>query len=278
VFCRGLFLLIVGLEAVSGFAPSSSSPVSLRGAGQRAICPKGRATAASPSRRPLAGLNMLGNLFGGKKVTAEEAGLIPEVYPAGTSIGSTQIRIKMASWVKAPVELGNIFSLGGTPTKGAGEIKIGDTITPTQTQEQPVLGWEAEKGALYTVIMTDPNPTPKDPSKGEWVHWIRCNIPGDNLPLDGKDGGDNVKEYVPSGPPQGTGEHKYYVMLYKQEGEVDVEDADRTPFTDSGRSGFKSPAFAEKYSLGDPVGFSYFKAEYDNYVLELYSNLKAGKR
>jgi phosphatidylethanolamine-binding protein (PEBP) family uncharacterized protein len=92
------------------------------------------------------------------------------------------------------------------------------------------------------------NPKQHKPYGSEWVHWIRCNIPGDNLPLDGKDGGDNVKEYVPSGPPQGTGEHKYYIMLYKQEGEIDVEDTDRTPFTDSGRSGFKSPGERCRFS------------------------------
>jgi phosphatidylethanolamine-binding protein (PEBP) family uncharacterized protein len=53
---------------------------------------------------------------------------------------------------------------------------------------------------------------------------------------------------VPSGPPQGTGLHKYYIMLYKQEGEIDVEDTDRIPFTDAGRSGFKSPGEASLFT------------------------------
>ena len=35
------------------------------------------------------------------------------------------------------VALGDIFSFGDTPTKGAGEIKMGDTITPTQAQVLP---------------------------------------------------------------------------------------------------------------------------------------------
>ena len=41
--------------------------------------------------------------------------------------------------------------------------------------------------------------------------------------------------------------HKYYIMLYKQEGEIDVEDTDRIPFTDAGRSGFKSPGEASLF-------------------------------
>jgi hypothetical protein len=45
---------------------------------------------------------------------------------------SPQQQIYIPPFPLQTVELGNIFSLGGTPTKGAGEIKIGDTITPTQ--------------------------------------------------------------------------------------------------------------------------------------------------
>ena len=33
----------------------------------------------------------------------------------------------------------------------------------------------------------------------QWVHWVRVNIPGDNLPCDGEDGGDDLKIYVGAG-------------------------------------------------------------------------------
>ena len=33
----------------------------------------------------------------------------------------------------------------------------------------------------------------------QWVHWVRVNIPGDNLPCDGEDGGDDLKTYVGAG-------------------------------------------------------------------------------
>lgn len=50
----------------------------------------------------------------------------------------------------------------------------------------------------------------------EWVHWVRVNIPGDNLPCDGKDGGEDLKAYVGSGPPKDTGLHRYVFLVFKQ--------------------------------------------------------------
>jgi hypothetical protein len=50
-------------------------------------------------------------------------------------------------------------------------------ITPTQAQSRPVVGWEAEKGAYYTLVMTDPDaPSRLSPSLREWVRkFIRAH-------------------------------------------------------------------------------------------------------
>jgi len=218
-----------------------------------------------------------GGLFGGKKtVSAEEAGLIPAIFPEGTEVGTSEVLCKYPVWVKSAMAMGDIFSFGDTPTKGAGEIKPGDTITPVQAQSKPTLGWSGDSGAYYTVVMTNPDaPSAKDPSQREWVHWVRGNIPGDNLPCDGEDGGDDIKDYVGAGPLDGMGLQRYFIMIFKQKaGKIDFEGKDRAPFTDSERPGFKTAEFAEKYELGTPIGFTYFKAEYDNYVPELYARLK----
>lgn len=62
------------------------------------------------------------------------------------------------------------------------------------------------QGAYYTLILTDPDaPSRAEPKLREWVHWVRVNIPGDNLPCDGEDGGDDLKTYVGSAPPADTG-------------------------------------------------------------------------
>ena len=120
-------------------------------------------------------------------------------------------------------------------------------ITPTQAQTAPVVGWEAEPGAFYTLVLTDPDaPSRASPTLREWVHWVRVNIPGDNLPCDGEDGGDDLKTYVGAGPPASTGLHRYVFLLYKQpNGKQTFEDADRTPFVKNGRDKWSASKFAE---------------------------------
>ena len=42
----------------------------------------------------------------------------------------------------------------------------GATITPTQTQDQPTIAFQAEPGALYSIVMTDPDvPSRRNPSR-----------------------------------------------------------------------------------------------------------------
>lgn len=120
-------------------------------------------------------------------------------------------------------------------------------ITPTQAQAVPVVGWEAEPGAFYTLVLTDPDaPSRASPTLREWVHWVRVNIPGDNLPCDGEDGGDDLKTYVGAGPPASTGLHRYVFLLYKQpNGKQSFEEADRTPFVKNGRDKWSAAKFAE---------------------------------
>jgi len=230
--------------------------------------------------RPAAPANLqmqfgLGNMFKGKEETAEEAGLVPDVWPEPFETKSV-LRVKYPAWVKSAVDLTNVASFGGTPTRGAGEIKTGQVVTPTQAQEKPVLGWEAEEGSYYTVILTDPDaPSRAEPKLREYVHWARVNILGENLPCDGQDGGDDLKEYVGAGPPSNTGDHRYFFLVFKQQdGKTDFDDDERIPFVNSGRPNFKTADFAAKYNLGAPIAWSYFKASYDNYVLELYAKLK----
>jgi len=220
----------------------------------------------------------LGGLFGGgggKQEAPEDSGLVPDIF-AETFEPKTDLRVKYPTWVKSAVDLKSVASFGGTPTRGAGEIQCGQTVTPTQAQDKPVLGWEAEAGAYYTVVMTDPDaPSRAEPKLREYIHWVRVNIPGDNLPCDGQDGGDDLKEYVGAGPPAGTGEHRYFFLVFKQpDGKMEFDAQERIPFVNTGRPKFSTSKFVEEYELGQPVAWTYFKSSYDNYVPELVALLK----
>lgn len=89
---------------------------------------------------------------------------------------------------------------------------MGNELTPTQVKDQPTVTWTADDTAYYTLIMTDPDaPSRVDPSLGEVRHWYAGNIPGNRIA-----DGEQLFEYRGSGPPQGTGLHRYIFLVFKQ--------------------------------------------------------------
>ncbi|PAV80547.1 hypothetical protein WR25_11395 isoform B [Diploscapter pachys] len=83
------------------------------------------------------------------------------------------------------------------------EVNLGNVLTPTQVKDMPKLAWEADSGALYTVLMTDPDaPSRKDPKFREWHHWLVINVPGSDISK-----GDTIAQYIGSGPPEKTGKN-----------------------------------------------------------------------
>lgn len=67
---------------------------------------------------------------------------------------------------------------------------------------------------------TDPDaPSRAKPEFREWHHWLVGNIPGNDV---GK--GETLSEYVGSGPPQGTGLHRYVFLVYKQNDKINFDE------------------------------------------------------
>ncbi|KAK2148225.1 hypothetical protein LSH36_508g00002 [Paralvinella palmiformis] len=154
---------------------------------------------------------------------------------------------------------------------GIDEIKPGVVRTPTQVKNQPIVEWEAESGAFYSLIMNDPDaPSRKNPKFGEWHHWLVTNIPGNSV-----SSGDVMSEYVGAGPPNGTGLHRYVFLLFKQQGKQDFPGLNKiTNHSSNGRPKWKVREFVNKYNLGSPIAGNFFQAEYDSYCEELYKQLK----
>lgn len=99
-----------------------------------------------------------------------------------------------------------------------GELSVneGNELTPTQVKKKPTLKWTSKDDELYTVIMTDPDaPSRKEPIMKEFQHWTVVNIPGNDV-----EKGQVVADYVGSGPPSGTGLHRYVFLVYKQNGKI----------------------------------------------------------
>ena len=94
------------------------------------------------------------------------------------------------------------------------------------------------------------------------------NIPGSNIAK-----GDTLSEYIGSGPPQGTGLHRYVMLIFKQPGKINPEEKRLTNRSGEGRGNFKIRDFAKKYGLGDPVAGNFYQAQWDDYVPKLYAQL-----
>ncbi|RZC41298.1 PBP domain containing protein [Asbolus verrucosus] len=149
-------------------------------------------------------------------------------------------------------------------------VEGGNELTPTQVKDVPSIKWDADDDALYTVCMTDPDaPSRQAPEFREWQHWLVGNIPGNNI-----DQGDVLSAYIGSGPPKGTGLHRYVFLVYKQDGKINFDERRLSNTSEDGRSGFSIRKFAEKYQLGRPVAGNVYQAQWDDYVPTLYKQLE----
>jgi len=154
---------------------------------------------------------------------------------------------------------------------GSKKVQLGNVLTPTMVKDMPTrIVWPADANSLYTLCMTDPDaPSRADPKFREWHHWLVINIPGSELAK-----GHTLSEYVGSGPPEGTGLHRYVFLAYKQGGKIDPSCRPKlTNRSGDGRGKFKIADFAKQHSLGNAIAGNFYLAEWDNYVPKLYEQL-----
>ncbi|EEB16280.1 phosphatidylethanolamine-binding protein, putative [Pediculus humanus corporis] len=151
-------------------------------------------------------------------------------------------------------------------------LSLGNELTPTQVKNPPsVLKWKAEEDSFYTLCMTDPDaPSRKDPKFREWHHWLVVNIPGTDV-----NKGETLSEYVGSGPPKGTGLHRYVYLIYKQNGKIETSKLRKlTNKSGDHRGKFSIQKFSEEHNLGNPIAGNFYQAQWDDYVPHLYKQLE----
>ena len=143
---------------------------------------------------------------------------------------------------------------------------IGQIVTPTQVQNPPSVQWNGDEKCMYAVFMTDPDaPSRKDQKYGQWYHWGVINIHGEDIA-----NGEVIAQYVGAGPPQGTGLHRYLVLVYKQDKKIDFK-GNKLVMAMKGRNNTNIRNFAKELGLGLPIAGTCFQAEWDDYVPKLYA-------
>uniref|UniRef100_A0A1Q3FF27 Putative phosphatidylethanolamine-binding protein n=1 Tax=Culex tarsalis TaxID=7177 RepID=A0A1Q3FF27_CULTA len=199
-------------------------------------------------------------------------------------LGSEETRSEMADVQKAftehevvpdvvdaaPAELAKVTYPSGVSANG------GNELTPTQVKDQPRIEWTVDDpSAYYTLFMVDPDaPNRADPKFRSVCHWFVGNIPGTRIAE-----GDHRIAFVGSGPPQGSGLHRYVFLVYKQPGgdKLDLSDAPRTSNRSrNNRLNFQHSTFVERYGLGPLVAGNFYRAQFDDYVPTLHAQLSSG--
>lgn len=143
-------------------------------------------------------------------------------------------------------------------------VTLGNELTPTDVKDPPVtVNWEFKNNTYYTLAMVDPDaPSRSEPKFREFNHWLIVNILENDLST-----GDVITGYLGSGPPKGTGLHRYVFLIYKQSGNLENIDEPRTSNTSiAHRVNFSIKGFAKKYNLGQPVAGNFYVAQWDPYV------------
>lgn len=152
-------------------------------------------------------------------------------------------------------------------------MELGNELTPTQVKSEPTVTYKADPDSYYLLCMTDPDaPSRQAPTLREFRHWLVGNIPSDGGVFDVSKG-EVLTEYVGSGPPQGTGLHRYVFLLYKQPGKLTFDEPRVNKTTAEGRKSFSIQKFAEKYKLDKPLAINVYQAQYDDYVPEVHKQL-----
>lgn len=196
-----------------------------------------------------------------------------------TPVLSARKRITMASLENLKKEQVVPDVIDNIPSK---EIKVkygsevgvqqGKELTPTQVKDLPKFEYEAQAGELYTLAMVDPDaPSRAEPKYREVLHYLLANIPGNDVSK-----GDTLAEYIGSGPPKGTGSHRYVFLLYHQKNGKLVSSMKIAKTSRDGRFNFSIRNFAKSNNLGEPIAANFYQAQYDDYVPLLHAQLSKG--
>lgn len=145
-------------------------------------------------------------------------------------------------------------------------VNNGNELTPTQVKDVPTVKFNGESNSFYTLIFTDPDaPSRQDPKFREFGHWIVVNIPGNKVT-----DGETLYEYIGSGPPEGTGLHRYTFLVYKQTGKLTFDEPRVSNRSREHRRSFSARKLAQKYKM-ELVAGNFYQAQFDDYVPILHA-------
>ncbi|NWR78689.1 RM38 protein, partial [Centropus unirufus] len=148
-------------------------------------------------------------------------------------------------------------------------VYYGNVVTPAEASSPPSVSYEADKGSLWTLLLTNPDGHLRD-TDSEYLHWLMMNIPGNDV-----SSGEEICHYLPPFPAMGTGYHRFVFLLFKQERPVDVsEDVRPKPCHSLKMRTFSTFDFYRKHEDAmTPAGLAFFQCQWDSSVTWVFHQL-----
>ena len=85
------------------------------------------------------------------------------------------------------------------------------------------------------------------------MHWLVTDIPKGK----GVETGEEKMKFAPSGPPKGSGKHRYIFLLFAHDEPISSKTASNV----NKRNGFRIKEYAMKNGLGQPKAINFYYTE-----------------
>ncbi|XP_074016212.1 large ribosomal subunit protein mL38 isoform X2 [Numenius arquata] len=148
-------------------------------------------------------------------------------------------------------------------------VYYGNMVTPSEASSPPAVSYEAGKGSLWTLLLTNPDGHLRD-TDSEYLHWLVTNIPGNDI-----GSGKEICHYLPPFPAMGTGYHRFIFLLFKQDRSIDFsEDVRPVPCHSLKMRTFSTFDFYRKHEDAmTPAGLAFFQCQWDSSVTSVFHQL-----
>ncbi|KFQ40967.1 hypothetical protein N333_00956, partial [Nestor notabilis] len=148
-------------------------------------------------------------------------------------------------------------------------VYYGNMVTPSEASGPPAVSYEADKGSLWTLLLTNPDGHLRD-TDSEYLHWLVTNIPGNDIKL-----GKEICHYFPPFPAMGTGYHRFIFLLFKQDCLIDFsKDVRPMPCHSLKMRTFSTYDFYRKHEDAmTPAGLAFFQCQWDSSVTWVFHQL-----
>lgn len=147
-------------------------------------------------------------------------------------------------------------------------VKYGNIIPAKEACIPPNAEYSAEEDSLWTLVMSSPDGNLEQNDR-ELLHWMVGNIPASKV-----ESGETLCSYLQPFPVKGAGFLRYVLVLYKQQGRLDLSSFQKPADCVSLRErSFSTLEFYQKFEDNlTPAGLAFFQSEWDGSVRNVFHN------